>query len=557
MPLNGDGKTHGTAWSNFSNVVWGTSGVVPGDTLYLCGLWGYGWRGDIGYSGIQLSITGESGGPITLKSYEGDPCTIVTGRKQAVSGMNDNGDGTYYKLMSFSVGGVPWQGNPLGDHLPLTPVSSVAECIATEGSYYLAAEKEIYVNPWDGLDPDIFYNSQSAFDFNELPHYIIDGFPIIGSANSAAIQGFVAIGDHITVRNCKLYYHTGAWFSGSFQYCTFEDNECHYSRNFCYPASQSGAESSSDCIVQRNRCYNMEPFSIPGPDSGCLSWQSGSRNKFLYNYVETRGMGTNVYVWDTQDGEDNEFAFNHIKVTGNIDTDYHRGLDLNGDTCTSYSDLQARWKIHHNIVDMRDAKDSSGIRNSIGIRHKFSVATDPADTAGFLNNIIIGAKTAIKYIKNGQLSYTWGFIQKNNIFADCDDILDSGTDSNVSDWSGLDFDNNIYPTPAQWIWRGVTYPTLAAFKSAVLSDGAVVDENSIQTDNPGFVNSTGTLSEADDFMITPSSLAFNAGVVVDTYRDFWGTLIPQDGKPDIGIHEVLVAALGGEWFLAWPPWRGI
>ncbi|MCF6175002.1 MAG: hypothetical protein L3J71_04505 [Victivallaceae bacterium] len=63
-----DGTSYVDAWDGFGNIIWGTNGVMAGDTLYICG---------IHDESLLIGAAGSYGSPITIRGdYTGDPGII-------------------------------------------------------------------------------------------------------------------------------------------------------------------------------------------------------------------------------------------------------------------------------------------------------------------------------------------------------------------------------------------------------------------------------------------------------------------------------------------------
>ena len=67
-----DGKSYATAWGGWTEITWGSGGVVAGDTLYVCGSHSYGTSLAIGLHGAT------SGNRVTIRGdYSGYPGSIT------------------------------------------------------------------------------------------------------------------------------------------------------------------------------------------------------------------------------------------------------------------------------------------------------------------------------------------------------------------------------------------------------------------------------------------------------------------------------------------------
>jgi hypothetical protein len=89
---SGNGQSWSTAWKNFSNIVWGNTGVKAGDTLFISG----GSTSKSYYETLNIGASGSPGAPITIKvdinnnSHSGSVKIDCNGENRS-SGINTNG----------------------------------------------------------------------------------------------------------------------------------------------------------------------------------------------------------------------------------------------------------------------------------------------------------------------------------------------------------------------------------------------------------------------------------------------------------------------------------
>jgi hypothetical protein len=91
---SGNGQSWATAWKAFSNVVWGSGGIVAGDTLYISGGSTIKTYNATGNSMLRVGASGTSGSPITIATGAKSPSP--TGHNGTVIFA---GGGNYYALV--------------------------------------------------------------------------------------------------------------------------------------------------------------------------------------------------------------------------------------------------------------------------------------------------------------------------------------------------------------------------------------------------------------------------------------------------------------------------
>jgi hypothetical protein len=192
---------------------------------------------------------------------------------------------------------------------------------------------------------------------------------------------------------------------------------------------------------------------------------------------------------------------------------------------------------------------AAGSEISYNIIHGFGTTTVPGATAtgrlsgiclGGIDSAIPGVRVLNNTIVGGRPSNTSGhgsfsvpvagfpdLIVMNNLFSDntCPDIAIGSKASTL----GVAINYNLYDKPdysRAWAWQGRHYDTMAAWRTASRQD-----YNSLLAD-PKLRN-----RGAGDFTLQSTSPAIDRGTHVRLRKDFFGTVVPQSIRPDIGACE--------------------
>ncbi|MCB0546509.1 MAG: right-handed parallel beta-helix repeat-containing protein [Phaeodactylibacter sp.] len=118
---------------------------------------------------------------------------------------------------------------------------------------------------------------------------------------------------------------------------------------------------------------------------------------------------------------------------------------------------------------------------------------------------------------------------KNNIF----DLSESDQDISGDITANIVFDHNCYygRSPEQEIYDGLSFQALRNERPEFEPNGMWAD--------PKFAHPE--KSEPEHFKISRFSSCINAGANLPVALDHWKTARPQNGKPDLGAHEVIIS----------------
>lgn len=252
-----------------------------------------------------------------------------------------------------------------------------------------------------------------------------------------------------------------------------------------------GVNNGANVTVMDNIIYDNGPdlntdFELVGaPLSGPVY--------FLRNHVHTCGAGC---VQIAEGGNGSVIAYNVIDGFGSATTNEpsapyakYSGIRIGGGVAGS-----PNISIYNNVISNGVTPAGSGTTAGIGITHLEAVGTKI----------------------------------RNNIFYNnaSPDIM---VNTIVTDTSTHQYTNNVFYRSSYtnaWNWKGTNYSSLAAWQTASGQDG-----NSL-TVNPEFVD-----GDAGNYRLQNTSPLINAGVDVGQTQDYFGTSVPQEGAPDIGVYE--------------------
>ena len=96
-----DGTSYTNAWDGFSNITWGSGGVVAGDTLWVCGTF---------VNQLAPGVDGSSGNPITINGLcNGEKATLnPSSNGYTVNGVRIASPRQYITVKNIKVSGQAW-----------------------------------------------------------------------------------------------------------------------------------------------------------------------------------------------------------------------------------------------------------------------------------------------------------------------------------------------------------------------------------------------------------------------------------------------------------------
>jgi hypothetical protein len=153
-----NGTSYENAWDGLNNVVWGASGIQPGDSLWVCGLHIYDYTG--GYFYNQLSIisgTSETSRITVRGDYPGDSGIIWGAYKLSHESWIDEGNNTY--SITLPTGAFEdwfFEDVTANSWTVLAKANSLQNCKDTPGSHYssdYAGGSRLYIHCSDNGNP--------------------------------------------------------------------------------------------------------------------------------------------------------------------------------------------------------------------------------------------------------------------------------------------------------------------------------------------------------------------------------------------------------------------
>jgi len=536
-----NGTSYADAWDGLVNVVWGTSGVMASDTLWICGMHIRQWTTYAPtYSNTcfyTVGASGTAGNPITIRGDSPSEAGEIWGfGLLEYEAWVDEGSGAYSITNRVGANG-DWcvQDPGVGGTLVnLTKVASLAACQALAGSFYCSDYTsngvKFYVHCTDGLAP----TNRIAY---EQCGYILN-------CNARS---------YITFRNIGIYgdyYFFLAWIDP--EYTTFftldgvkhwygmtigaKRNTNHdwvikncdiaYMKNGFYLTNDT--TSPYNVLLQNNHVHHIGYWTNTyDSDAHCMGVQGGDniiveRNEFDHG-------GTGFTHWSGS-----SFAVTNLIIRKNFVHDMHtnggangRGIELNTDSATGpFTNIQVNDNIVANIPDS-------------GFRFKFGTVTT------FYNNTAYACKYSFYTLQNtganGMKMTLRNNISMNPVTAHIyflDNLHAAGTGATNC---YLDSDYNLfYPDTGTLFYfcdSGGAHTVNFTNWKALSHTGCVYDPHSPTPASPAFINAGGSYALATDFQIPEGSPARNAGVSVGLTTDFWGNTVPIGVAPDIGVHE--------------------
>jgi len=533
-----NGTSYENAWNGLTSIVWGESGVEPGDNLYICGDHIYEHNSPGDYK-IGIRYIEESGYsvdyPITIRmDYEEDPgrlfglCKSENLWETEWNGPDENGvywtDDIQYSVKAeiyegeyvwfYDQTSTTWE----GDYNHIYQTYQVASPWKTD---------KIYVKTSDGSSPEgKMYGDIVGYDFNLgrskfIKFYKCDFYDINILSDSSTVTDTIKanniiydtcdIHDNSTI---NLYQENNNWIIRN---CTIHDNP-----NGIYTHTPG---NMYDGLIENNQIYDCGTEKFPHDDEHGIGIQNGVGFIIQNNHIWNTGEA--ICFWSgTYDMKNNIVRYNYIHDT-------HIG-GITGGHGISFSNNVAPGKrtgnkIYGNVlnnigIDVNDDWQGKGLSLVISdyIEVYNNTICNTNDTRGSIyldsgnyalkaevyNNIIYSPNSKFIYLY-GSDNDNWDVTINNNLFYEVNDSLNQFYSSKNSGY--LNYTN----------WKSSGY-----------------DAQSV-SGNPLFTSTLFT--EIGHFNLQEESPAINAGAPVNLSQDIAGTSTPL-GLYDIGAFEFV----GGE-----------
>jgi len=517
-----DGTSYANAWDGLPNVKWGSGGVQPGDTLWVCGLHLLTATnlGDVGQNHLIFPISGTSeSARVTIRGdYPSDPGIIWGAYKIAYSGWTYEGNNTW--SISVRSGHQPdwvFQDVTANSWVVLTMVSSIDQCKSTPGSHYFG--DRLYVHCSDNGNPT---GRICANSFG----YIIR----VGYQNK----------QYITIKNLKFYqFNCGIWgdetpshlrwegcvfaYAGSdmFYFMTGSDYmevvncDLSWAKNgiMCWELSDQNKTGPRYFTLSGNVIHDIgvRPSQQNGDAHGI--WVNGGVGGIIEdNEIYNCGSGITFYTLGGQVSTNNTIRRNYCYNMHTYGGANGRGIELN---VGSEPADQSGNKIYQNIVANCP---------SVGIRVQYK------DEVEVYNNVVINCSYSFYSSRTGDGGYGPNIKARNNISVN-PTVAHIHFDTQGTIYA-CNYDYNLYYPDGSTFFRfkSGTYRNFSGWQS-LSAPNCLFDPHS-KLGNPLFVDAPNS-----NFQLQSSSPAIDAGINVGLSRDRVSTLIPQGFAPDIGAYE--------------------
>lgn len=539
---NEDGTAYADAWDGLLSVVWGGAGVVPGDTLYVCGCHVHTMSnsGNIATQGDLGIVTGSSGNIITIRGdYGGDSGAVWHGYIPTYESWNSEGSntwsitqkGSHYDGLVFEDVGTP----NYDSHTVLTQASSVQDCKDTTGSFYfdgINANDTLYVHRSDDDDPNSAGNvvvNRWGYDWKfgaNIAYYTFSNIKLFSLYGSFSFQNGNNNTD-IIYDTCYIWYGEAKLITprDSCDRIDMTDCDVAYAESGYYSVSTTN-DSPSGFTISGCTIHDMQTLDYHKgmADPHGIGISDGSDWTVTDNEIYDCGDGIVAYVYPAHAMANNIISFNYIHdLHANGDSGLGSCILLGASTACVPGDMTG-WQIYENIVQ----------DGSRGVAGKWP------DQVEIYNNVAYDCDYSFKFGPTNNNNDAPNVKLRNNIsFTPTTYHLhyDANADSGVIDSDNNDF-NPIAGT--QFYFRDTTGTSTVNLTDwqALSKSGCVFDPNSI-SDDPAFVNAGGSYDLDTDFQVASAGPTQDAGVNGIGSVDYFGNSAPSPngGTWDIGAHE--------------------
>ena len=514
-----NGTSYANAWDGLKNVKWGTGGVQPGDTLYVCGL----HLAD-SFQAQSISVisgTGENARVTIRGDYPGDPGVVWGAYKMAWEPWVYEGNNVW-SITLYADMNNDWYFEDItsGSWVVLDKEITLQACQGNPGSFYAASwgyGSKFYVHCSDSGNPtgriyaprwgygfDI--HGKQYITFLNLKFYNVYRFLWPG-------EGYAT---HIRWEGCTIMYgeHSLITLPDNADYLEVINCDLSWAANGIYIVSDSN-KAASYYKFSGNTIHDMgvRP-STRNKDAHGIGVQGGHDGLIENNYIYNCGTGITFFTWTNQECKNTIVRRNFIRDPHTLGGAFGYGIETSSSN-DSLSDKSGNI-FYQNIV----------VNAVLGFKLQWE------DEQKLYNNVAINCGTSF-YSARSYNNYGPKVTARNNISVNPTDrhviFATSGDDSLCN------YDYNLYyPDGAGKFYYNGAY-NFSGWK-AISRAGYTFDPNSKVAD-PLFVN-----PGKENFQLQSSSPAIDAGVSVGLSHDRQGTPIPQGFAPDIGAYEYIFAS---------------
>lgn len=483
-----DGSSYANAWNGFTSIVFGTDGVSPGDTLYVCGTHVHECItvNYISSQGIQL--ISESGIDdncwITIRmDYATDPGYVWKAywdNRAAVTWTGPDANGVYSTTgLSYGVSAEYVDGVYTKLH-PQTATTWTDDL----GHYYNGSGTR-YVKLTDGSDPTgKVLSPTNGYYFNlgrsSYVRFVGCNFrATVDVTRYDECNSNMPCSHHIQFTDCNLM-HCGIPLYNSNHDWTIDGCEISWNADAVYLIYQAGPIAHR-LTVRGCHIHHIGRPDFPGTDEHAVGIQCGDDH--LVEYNELNNCGSAIEPWTSSYSMKNgTIRYNYIHDV-HVATTSGQGIAISGST-SSVEGLRTGWEVYGNIIA------NVGINGTVGYQG-IGISTNFNDYVHIYNNIIYTTlNSGIRCIPVGGSANSFADVDHNIIVeAKATEYVyikaatdDSGTlirDNVYYDLTSTP-DNYLYPGDAVETDNETADPKFASFPPTQLAHFA------LQVDSPAW-----------------------------------------------------------------------
>ncbi|GAB6907141.1 hypothetical protein JCM12296A_29770 [Desulfosarcina cetonica] len=541
-----DGTSYKNAWNGLAGIIWGTKGVHPGDTLWICGLHLHAIRDRYSFGNRALKLgsgTSENERIVLRGDYPNDAGIIWGAGRIEYAQWTDEGNGVWSIPLIAAIWAGDWIFQDIGQngansHVVLDKADSLSACRLQSGSHFSPSYKKgskLYVHPTDERSPKrrISINWWGyRLEFNRQAYLT---FKNISFLNPGRVSLDARL-HHIRWHGCKLIYGMHALIGLHGEHSAIEVIGCElaWAGNGIYTIQQNWQAGKTE-INKTVRDYRfagnhihhigVRPVNWNG-DAHAIGIQGGSGGIIEDNLIENCGTGPGLYAFTHQECKNTVVRRNVVKNLHRLGgaTGYGVFTMCNQD---SLSDKTGNI-FYQNVV----------VNAHVGYRFQFE------DKQRVFHNMAIncniGFESTRGYKGNGA-----NVELKNNIFYNSKECHVKWT--GAAEQFTIDFDHNIYyPDEHDKFWLILKRDVKGC--SIVIENrksnfkewqrhrvkGCRFDPNSLSRD-PQLLYLNTFRIDTSNLVLSDRSPVIDAGIPVGINEDFYGHKII--GIPDIGPFE--------------------
>lgn len=428
-----NGTSYTTAWGGWSEIIWGSSGVNAGDTLYLCGAHSYTTQIIVGAHGA----TSDANRVVIRGDYAAAPGSITL----SVAGWLDASPGyTTYKSLS------------------ITCTAAGYYCFYVSGSAGVVIDGCTLI----GGDTGVGLSGAVVFTSCTITNNVIHGQEVSGVGYNLSVASSSATNIKVTgntIYNIGLYgiqlnisSANSAWLSSRLTDCLVANNIIHDTagppinvRSCHNDTVTAPTVYSSGMVVSSNTVYNCGTAPGANGNHGGIS-VAGFASPVISNNTVRNCYVTGAGI-QTAKNKSPHILFNTISGirSGSPTSQYQNGLPIDG--CGIFFDNLTIGGLAYgnhisDLVSTGNQNSGTGLSfwTATGARFVGNIVEDCYVGANYghdsetgnqiLNNTFIRCNTGIDKVGTAVLS--GNVTVKNNIFLNCATGFSSGANPSIS-----------------------------------------------------------------------------------------------------------------------------